>query len=79
MNPKDLRKVVAGLLKRYGFKLHLTHNAAAGTDWLNWTNTDLSDAERKLGGGDLSLWWGMTFKPGLFMTIRNFPESAPRI
>ena len=42
-------------------KLHFTQNPRRGVYWLNWSNADLADVARRLGCGDFSLSWGMTF------------------
>ena len=60
-NPKELRQAVAVCLRRRGCKLHFTHNAMQKVYWLNWSDANLADVARRLGCGDFSLSWGMTF------------------
>ena len=61
-NPKELRRAVADCLRARGCeKLHFTQNPRRGVYWLNWSNADLADVARRLGCGDFSLSWGMTF------------------
>ncbi len=61
-SPKELRRTVAEHLKARGRgTLHFTQNPRSGVYWLNWSNAGLADVARRLGCGDFSLSWGMTF------------------
>ena len=80
-DPLDLRAAVAVCLKRQGCKLHFTMNPPKGIYWLNWRNTDLAGIARRLGCGDFSLSWGMTFthhevRAGFYLYQKEPEERA---
>ncbi len=60
-DPKQLRKAMAAHLKSRGCETWSTHNATHGTYWLNWTDRELEETSRLLGGESNFLNWGMTF------------------
>ena len=61
-NPKQLRRAVAAYLKGRGCKTWSSHNPKLTHYWLTWTDTNLTQTARSLGGEDGFLRWGMTFK-----------------
>ena len=60
-NPKRLRRAVADYLKGRGCATWSSHNPKLTHYWLTWTDTNLAQAARSLGGEDGFLRWGMTF------------------
>ena len=82
-NPKELRRAVADCLKRRGCDtLHFTKNHRRGVYWLNWNNAGLADVARRLGCGDFSLSWGMTFahhkvRAGFYLYQTKPEEQGP--
>ena len=60
-DPKKLRKAMANYLKSRGCETWSTHNATQGQYWLNWTDRELDETSRLLGGESKFLNWGMTF------------------
>ena len=60
-DPKRLRKTMADYLKSRGCETWSTHNATRGQYWLNWTDRELEETSRLLGGESKFLNWGMTF------------------
>lgn len=60
-DPKQLRKAMANYLKSRGCETWSTHNATQGQYWLNWTDRELDETSRLLGGESKFLNWGMTF------------------
>ena len=60
-DPKQLRKAMADHLRSRGCTTWSTHNATQGSYWLNWTDRELEDTSRLLGGKSNFLNWGMTF------------------
>ncbi len=61
-NPKQLRRAVAAYLKGRGCKTWSSHNPKLTHYWLTWTDMNLTQTARSLGGEDGFLRWGMTFK-----------------
>ena len=59
-DPKQLRWAVRGYLESRGCETWSTHNAT-GSYWLNWTDGELRDTSRLLGGASHFLSWGLTF------------------
>ena len=81
-DPVKLRQAVADCLKRQGCKLLYTHYPPKGIYWLNWRNTDVAGIARRLGCGDFSLSWGMTFthhevRAGFYLYQKEPEEQAP--
>ena len=60
-DPKQLRKAMANYLKSRGCETWSTHNVTRGQYWLNWTDRELAETSRILGGESHFLNWGMTF------------------
>ncbi len=60
-DPKQLRKAMADYLKSRGCETWSTQNATRGQYWLNWTDRELDETSRLLGGESKFLNWGMTF------------------
>ena len=58
-DPKQLRWAVRDYLKSRGCETWSTHNAT-GSYWLNWTDGELRDTSRLLGGECDFLSWGLT-------------------
>ena len=59
-DPKQLRWAVRDYLKNRDCETWSTQNAT-GSYWLNWTDGELQDTSRLLGGEDNFLSWGLTF------------------
>ena len=59
-DPNELRRAVASYLRDLGLTVELTHNHRR-TYWAHWTDTNLANAARSLGGKDDSLQWWIEF------------------
>ena len=59
-DPKQLRWAVRDHLESRGCETWSSHNAQ-GIYWLNWTDGELRDTSRLLGGESHFLSWGLTF------------------
>ena len=60
-DPKQLRWAVRDCLESRGCETRSTQNATQGIYWLNWTDGELRETSRLLGGESRFLSWGLTF------------------
>ena len=61
-SPMDLRAVVSRYLRGRGWTTMSSQNPGQTHYWLTWTDTDLAETAKRLGGGRDTLRWALTFR-----------------